>query len=62
MNVGKFAVVQPGAAEPGVVQLETEWPDQVQRRAAVGRQAYDVAGVGRNFRLVEGDLNHDWGG
>ena len=35
---------------------ETERMDQVQGTAGVGAQAYDVAGVGRDLRLIQNDM------
>ena len=58
VNVGEFAVVQTGAAQPPFVELETEWLYKVQCRAGVGAKAYDIAGIGRNFRLMQNNIKH----
>jgi hypothetical protein len=55
-DLGELAIVQAGAAQPLVVDLETERMHEMQRTARIGAQAYDVAGVGRDFRLVEDDV------
>ena len=55
---GVFVVVQPGAAQLLVVQAKTQRLDQMQRAAGIGRQTDDVAGIGRNFRLVQQDIEH----
>ena len=54
-----FVIVQPGAAQALVIQLETQWLDQVQLAAGVGTQADDVAGIGRDFRLEQHDMKHN---
>ena len=36
LDVGEFTVVEPGAFEPGVIQLETERLNQVQAGARIG--------------------------
>ncbi len=57
-DVGVFTVVQPGAAQAPLIQLETERLDQMQGGAGVGGQAHDVAGVGRYFRLEQSNIQH----
>jgi hypothetical protein len=42
-------VIQPGAFELRVIELEAERFDQVQSGPRGGAKARDVAGVGRNF-------------
>lgn len=53
-----FMIIQSGAAQAFVVQLESQRFDQVQLAATVGAQADNVAGVRRNFRLIEYDVKH----
>src|SRR5690606_17673560 len=55
---GVFVIVQTGAAQALVVQFEAQWFDQVQLATAVGAQPDNVAGIGRNFRLKEDDVEH----
>ena len=56
MHLCELPVVQAGTAQTLVLEVETERVDQVQGAAGIGAQAYDVAGVGRDFRLVEDDV------
>jgi len=53
-----LVVVEPGAAHTCVVQRETERLHQMQHRPGVSAQANDVAGVGRDFRFDQNDVNH----
>ena len=49
-------VVEPGALEGAVVDAEAQRLDQMQRAAGRGAQPRDVAGVGRNLRFDEHDV------
>ena len=60
VQLGELAVIQAGAAHRLARELEAERPHQMQRAAAIGRQAHDVAGVGRNLRLKKHDVEHGW--
>src|SRR5690606_41863820 len=53
-----FVVVEARAAQARVVQFEPERPHQVQPGPGVGAQADGVAGIGRNFRADEYDVEH----
>ena len=55
---GVFVVVQTGAAHVFVFHGKTQRFHQVQGAAGVGRQADDVAGVGRDFGLDQNDMKH----
>jgi hypothetical protein len=44
-----------------VADAETKRFDQMQLSPGIGAQADDVAGIGRDFRLVEDDGEHGWG-
>ena len=48
-----------GAFELAVFPRETKRFDQMEFRAGIGTQPDDIAGIGRNFRLVENNGNHD---
>jgi hypothetical protein len=52
-HVGVFAVIEAGAPQPGVIEIETERFDEVEVIAGVDRESHQVAGVGRNLRPVE---------
>jgi hypothetical protein len=41
-----------------MIEIETERTQQMQRRAAVRAQANHVAGVRRDLRLIENDMQH----
>ena len=49
-------VVEPGAAEPLLVEGEPERPDEVERRTRDGAGPRDVAGVRRDLRRHEDEL------
>ena len=57
-NTGIFMVVETGAAQGLVVDVETQWFNKMQFGAGIGAQADDIAGVGWNFGLVEDDGDH----
>jgi hypothetical protein len=57
-DAGAFVIVEPGAAQGLVAELEAEGFDKVELGPGVGAEADDVAGVGRNFGLVEDDCDH----
>jgi len=56
-----FVIVKPGAAELAVIQGESKRAYQVQMRAGIGAQADDIAGIGRDFGLVQDDIKHGVG-
>jgi hypothetical protein len=41
-----------------IVKLKTERANQMQARAGIRTQANDVAGVGRDFRLIQDHVEH----
>ena len=53
-----FVIIQPGTTQTPVIELEPEWFYEMQLRTGIGAQAYDVARIGRYFRLVEDDVEH----
>ena len=55
---GQVAIVQPGAAQAPILEHEPQRLNQMQGRADVGTQAYDVAGIGRYLGLIENDVQH----
>ena len=54
-NAGKLVVIETGAIFPG----KAERFDQMEFRAGIGAQPDNVAGIGRNFRLIKDDGSHD---
>jgi hypothetical protein len=57
-QVGVLVVIQARPAQLLVGDPEAQGLDQVQAAAGVGGQADDVAGVGRDFRLEQDDVEH----
>ena len=57
----ELLVIEAGAAHRFPGELEPERLHQVQRRAAVGAQADDVTGIGRDFGLEQHDVEHGFG-
>src|SRR5690606_10768218 len=53
-----FVVIEPGTLELLVVKYKTERADKVQIRTRVGGQSYDIASIGRDFRLYQNDVKH----
>ena len=58
-NGSKLGVIQPGAAQAAVIPGKAKRVDEMQHRAGIGTETDDVAGIGRDLRLVEGDVLHD---
>ena len=56
-----FPVVETGPPHAGFVEHESERMNQVQRCADVRAEPDDVAGVRRNLRLIEDQVEHDNG-
>jgi hypothetical protein len=58
LNACQLMVIEPRPTHAGVVPLKTQGVNQVKTRASIGTQPNHVAGVGRNFWLVEDDVKH----
>src|SRR5438093_3423281 len=58
MPLDMLPVIHSGALELAVVELETQWFDQVQRRLRRRAKPRHVACVRRNFRFNQNDV-HD---
>jgi dihydroorotate dehydrogenase (NAD+) catalytic subunit len=56
-----LAIVEPGAPDPGLVELEAERMHEVQGGADVGAEPDDIPRVRRNLRLIEDQVEHDNG-
>lgn len=56
-------VIKTGAFQIAIVSAESEWPDQMEYRISRAAETGDTAGVGRNFRLhqdnIEGKRGQD---
>lgn len=55
----KLGVIQSGTAQTAVIPDKAKRVDEMQHRAGIGTEANDVAGIGRDLRLVEGNVLHD---
>lgn len=55
---GEFVIIQPGATQLPIVELETQRLHQMQVNAGVGAEANNVAGIRRNLWLIEDDVEH----
>jgi dihydroorotate dehydrogenase (NAD+) catalytic subunit len=55
----EFMVVEPGAAQTFLFQAKAQWVHEVQMRAGVGANAYDITGIGRNLRLIQNQFKHN---
>jgi hypothetical protein len=56
MDAREFGVVQARAAQSPILKAKSERVHEVQRRAGVGAQADDVAGIRRDLRLEQNDV------
>ena len=61
LQIRVLVIVEPRALELLVVHGKAERLDQVQPRTGVGAQPDHIAGVGRNLRVDEHDVEHGGG-
>ena len=54
-----LGIVEAGAPQARFVEFETERMDEMQRGARVRTQAYDIARIRGDFRLVQDDMEHN---
>mmetsp|Transcript_62038 Transcript_62038/g.146938 ORF Transcript_62038/g.146938 Transcript_62038/m.146938 type:complete len:224 (+) Transcript_62038:840-1511(+) len=57
-HLGVLVVVEAGTLQQPVLHREAQGLDQVQGAAGVGREPDHIAGVGRDLRMDEDDLEH----
>ena len=50
--------IEAGTAQPLFVHAEAQRMDQMQVGAGVGGETDDIAGVRRNLRFIEDDMQH----
>src|SRR5580765_3296522 len=62
LHRSELVVVEAGAPEAAVVHRKAQRFDEVEPAAGVRREPDDVAGVGRDLRLHEDDVEHQAGG
>jgi hypothetical protein len=55
---GVFMVIETGAAQLLVAQIESERLHQMQPTAGIGGQPDDIAGIRRDFRFNQDDFEH----
>jgi hypothetical protein len=58
LHVHELTIIKACAPQPLLVQVESQWFDEVQVGSCIGAQTNDVAGVRRDFGLVENDRKH----
>jgi len=58
-NLRHLAIVEAGAPDPCRIELEPERVNQMQIRPDICAQTDDVAGIRRNFRLIQDQVEHD---
>lgn len=56
---GVLVIIQAGAAQAFIIQLEAQRLDQMQVAAAVGAEPDNVAGIWRYFRLKKDYVKHE---
>lgn len=56
-QVGVFVVIETGPAKARIIQTESEFAYEMQAGARIGAEPDDISGVGRDFRLVERDVD-----
>ena len=47
----ELVIVESRTAQAGMIELESERVNQVQTTSGIRAEAYDIAGIGRDFRL-----------
>lgn len=57
-HIGEIVIIQPGAAQFLLFKIKTEWFNQVQLTAGVGRKTDNVAGVRRDLGFVQCNVKH----
>jgi hypothetical protein len=57
-HIDPLAIIQPSTAQESIFKLESEGLDQMQPRADVGAKSHDIAGIGRDLRLKEYNVEH----
>jgi hypothetical protein len=55
---GQVVVIQAGAGQLPVFQIEAERLHQMQSGTGIRGQPYHIAGIGRDFGLEEDDMKH----
>src|SRR5690606_1937679 len=58
VDIKRTPVVHPGAAQVPVGDLESQWMNQMKTRARQRTHPTDIAGVLRDLRIEEHDVQH----
>ncbi len=59
MNARPLAVIEAGSPQARLVEFKAERVNEVQIGTGVRAQAYDIARVRGNFRLIQNDMKHN---
>ncbi len=57
---GKFMIVQSCSQQLLILQCKAQGLHEMQPGARISAQPYDVAGVRRNLRLIQNDVEHEY--
>jgi hypothetical protein len=57
-KVNEFPVVEPGTFQMLVIDLETQWLDQMERCEGCRAQPRNASGIGRDLRLNQDDVHY----
>lgn len=57
-QAGVFVVIETSALELAIVQRKSQRLNQMQTAAGIGGKPDDIASIGRNFRLIQDDVEH----
>ena len=57
-DVGVLVIVQAGAAQFAVTEIETQRANEVQLNTGIGAKAYDIPGIRRDLRLIKNQVKH----
>mgnify|MGYP001820497806 FL=1 len=58
LHVGILMIVETGAAQARLVEIESQRLHKVQGCPGVGAKSYDIARIGRYLRLIEDNVEH----
>ncbi len=60
MHIGPFVIVKAGASQRAIRNIESQRLDQMQSATGICTQTDNIAGVGRNLRLKEHYVKHEF--
>ena len=53
-----FMIIQTGSAQSAIVKFESQGLNKMQFGTRIGAESDYIAGIGRDLRLIEGDVEH----